>query len=99
MICSSVEMVNAFKRFHLIFCASVFVASAPGTSLNFDQLVEIQSMLVDDLQSGSLGESLNITITSMAMTDPIAEPVDPTGGVRATNETGGTSDVPNGTKT
>ncbi|XP_071793632.1 fibrocystin-L-like isoform X1 [Asterias amurensis] len=73
--------------------------SAPGTSLNFDQLVEIQSMLVDDLQSGSLGDSLNITITSMAMTDPVAEPVDPTGGVRATNETGGTSDVPNGTKT
>ncbi|XP_071792804.1 fibrocystin-L-like isoform X2 [Asterias amurensis] len=72
---------------------------APGTALNFDQLVEVQSLLVDDLQSGSLGGLLNITLTSMSMTDPVAEPVDPTGGVHATNETGGSSDVPNGTKT
>ncbi|XP_038070546.1 fibrocystin-L-like isoform X1 [Patiria miniata] len=70
--------------------------SAPSSSLDFEQLVQIQEVLVDTLQSGDLGDALNITVTSMVMTDPVAEVVDPTGGVRATNETGGSS---NGTKT
>ncbi|XP_022097673.1 fibrocystin-L-like isoform X1 [Acanthaster planci] len=72
---------------------------APGGNLNFDDLVEVQSILADTMQSGDLGDALNITVTSMLMSDPVAVVVDPTGGVRATNETGGSSDVPSGTKT
>ena len=43
-------------------------------------------------QTGSLtsllSDELNVTIDEFAATEPEPEPVDPTGGVRATNETG-----------
>eukprot|EP00057_Strongylocentrotus_purpuratus_P032169 XP_786826.2 PREDICTED: uncharacterized protein LOC581747 [Strongylocentrotus purpuratus] len=71
-----------------------------GTSspseLSFDQLTEVQAMLADEMQTGNLGDSLGVTINSMAMTDPVDTPKDPTGGVRATNTTGGPA---NGTTT
>ncbi|XP_041477742.1 fibrocystin-L-like isoform X1 [Lytechinus variegatus] len=54
-----------------------------------DELNGIQTTLANEQQQGNLGDSLNITIESMEMTDPVAPPVDPTGGIRATNETGG----------
>ena len=74
----------------------VFIGSGSGGSLDFEALTNIQASLANEMQSGSLGESLDISITSMEMTEPVAEPVDPTGGVRATNTTGGPA---NGTTT
>ncbi|XP_070541075.1 fibrocystin-L-like [Ptychodera flava] len=58
-------------------------------SLSFSQLEEVASFLVDQGQTGGLDDDLGLTILSMSVTDPIDTPVDPTGGVRATNETGG----------
>lgn len=74
----------------------VFIGSDSGGNLDFEALTNIQASLANEMQSGSLGESLDITITSMEMTEPVEEPVDPTGGVRATNATGGPA---NGTTT
>ena len=48
----------------------------------------IASDLVNKVQTGGLDESLNISVQSFALTEPVPEPVDPTGGVRATNQTG-----------
>ena len=36
--------------------------------------------------------ALDVEVVSMALTEPEPEPVDPTGGIRATNETGGPAD-------
>ncbi len=71
-------------------------SSSSGSSLNFEALVSIQSTIANEMQQGNLGDALDVQITSLAMTDPEAEPVDPTGGVRATNETSGPA---NGTTT
>ena len=43
---------------------------------------------MDQVQTGALSESLNITVENFAMAEPVDEPVDPTGGIRATNESG-----------
>ena len=63
-----------------------FVGATNSTS--FDELESVVSELVDQVQTGALGESLNISVQTLAVTNPVPEPVDPTGGVRATNETG-----------
>ncbi|XP_072177767.1 fibrocystin-L-like [Diadema setosum] len=65
--------------------------TASNTTGATDSLVSLQETLVDKFQEGDLGSDLNISISTLAMVDPVAEPVDPTGGVRATNETGGPS--------
>ncbi|XP_054766411.2 fibrocystin-L-like [Lytechinus pictus] len=70
--------------------------TAAPTELSFDDLTDVQAMLADEMQTGNLGDSLGITISSMSMTDPVDTPKDPTGGVRATNMTGGPA---NGTTT
>ncbi|KAJ8026005.1 Fibrocystin-L [Holothuria leucospilota] len=59
--------------------------------LSFDNLLEIQSTIADEMQTGGLEEAIGVQVTYLAMTDPVDTPVDPTGGVRATNETGGTA--------
>ena len=64
-------------------------------SMSFDALSSLQSTLANEMQSGGLAASLDIQIVSMAMTDPEPVAVDPTGGERASNETGGTG---NGTE-
>lgn len=53
--------------------------------------MEIQSTIADEMQTGGLEEAIGVQVTYLAMTDPVDTPVDPTGGVRATNETGGTA--------
>lgn len=40
------------------------------------------------MQTGSLAQSLNISVQAFALAEPVPDPVDPTGGVRANNETG-----------
>ena len=39
------------------------------------------------MQMGLLGDLIDLPLTTMVMLDPLPTPVDPTGGVRATNET------------
>jgi hypothetical protein len=63
-----------------------FLGAANTTS--FEQLEQLASDLVDQVQTGGLSESLNISVQNFAMADPVPEPVDPTGGIRATNESG-----------
>ncbi len=67
-------------------CA-LFVSGVSNTT-SFEQLERLASDLVDQVQTGGLEDSLNISIQSFAMSEPVPEPVDPTGGVRATNGTG-----------
>lgn len=59
-----------------------------ANSTSFDELKSVASALVDQVQTGVLAQSLNISVQTLAVADPVPEPVDPTGGVRATNETG-----------
>ena len=40
------------------------------------------------VQTGEFSQQANLDVVSLSISDPIPEPVDPTGGVRATNETG-----------
>ncbi|XP_072025340.1 fibrocystin-L-like [Amphiura filiformis] len=58
-------------------------------SLSVEQLEEVGSKLADSMQQGELEEAINVPVVSMTMTDPEPTPEDPTGGVHATNETGG----------
>jgi hypothetical protein len=65
----------------------LFVPGVSNTT-SFEELENLASDLVNQVQTGGLEESLNISIRSFAMSEPVPDPVDPTGGVRATNETG-----------
>ena len=77
----------------LTLCCYVFflLAQTPGTvaELSFDDLGEVGSKLADSLQSGNIEEAIKVEVVSMEVKDPQPPPVDPTGGVRATEETGG----------
>ena len=64
-----------------------------GQIMNFladsvKELTTMQDKIAMTMQTGTMAESLGITINSVAMTsvEPIRQ--DPTGGVRATNTTG-----------
>lgn len=43
---------------------------------------------MEKVQTGELSQKADLDVVSLSISDPISEPVDPTGGVRATNETG-----------
>ncbi|XP_071946022.1 fibrocystin-L-like [Antedon mediterranea] len=62
-----------------------------NSTLEYDELVNLQVEIVNTAQTGTLSESLEVEVISLAMTDPSSPAEDPTGGVRATNETGGPS--------
>ena len=66
--------------------------SAPiDDSLSFEQLMSVAERCVEVVQTGEIAASLNnsITIVSAAIEEPDPPPEDPTGGVRATPDTGG----------
>ena len=65
-----------------------FVFLGVQNTTSFQQLEQLASELVDQVQTGGLSESLNVVVEDFAMAEPVAEPVDSTGGVRATNESG-----------
>lgn len=77
---------NIQKKNHLMKMAFITLGVANATS--FEELEQIASDLVDQVQTGALSESLNLTVEDFAMTEPAPEPEDPTGGIRATNESG-----------
>jgi len=67
---------------HLILTAGV------NDTTSFNQLDEITDTLVEIIQTGEAAQTAGVEIVSLEISDPIPPPVDPTGGVRATNETG-----------
>ena len=70
-------------------------------ALDFDSLENVTSMVAEVIQTGQLEKMLNVSILSADVQPPVAPPVDPTGGVRATPDTGGPQpgEVENGTLT
>ena len=62
-----------------------FLATGPTS---FDDLLKLSETVVEASQTGALSESLGIELDVITLTEPEPEPVDPTGGVRATNESG-----------
>ena len=67
---------------HLLLTAGV------NDTTSFDRLNEIAYAFVQMVQTGEAARTAGVEIVSLEMSDPIPPPVDPTGGVRATNETG-----------
>ena len=57
--------------------------------LNFSELEDVTIMVAEVIQTGQLSNTLNVTIISADVQPPEPPPVDPTGGVHATNTTGG----------
>jgi len=76
------------------------IATDPN-ALDFDTLENVTSMVAEVIQTGQLEEMLNVSILSADVQPPEAPPEDPTGGVRATPDTGGPQpgEVENGTLT
>ena len=66
----------------------MLVLTGVSNATSFKELESLASELVDQFQTGGFEKSLNMSLQSFAMKEPVPEPVDPTGGVRATNRTG-----------
>ena len=62
--------------------------TTPDTT-TFEELQNVTTRVGEVIQTGELGNSLGTTILGAEITEPLPPPVDPTGGVRATNTTGG----------
>ena len=67
---------------HLLLTAGV------NDTTSFDELNVIADIFVEKVQTGEVAQTAGVEILSLQMSDPIPPPVDLTGGVRATNETG-----------
>ena len=61
-------------------------SSANQTS--YSELEGITTKVVQSAQTGSLSSATGLNLDVVTVTEPTPPPVDPTGGVRATNETG-----------
>ena len=61
----------------------------PTVNLDFAELGNLTTMVAEVIQTGQLSNILNVTIISADVQPPEPPPQDPTGGVRATNITGG----------
>ena len=83
---------NIFTLFTLIpyynftSCKFFFIFTANRTS--FSELESITTKVVQSTQTGSLSSATGLNLDVVTVTEPTPPPVDPTGGVRATNETG-----------
>lgn len=59
-----------------------------NSTSSVEELKQVGDSLVEKVQTGELSQQAQLEVVSLSITDPLPEPVDPTGGVRATNETG-----------
>ena len=59
-----------------------------GNQTSFNELQDITTKVVQSTQTGKLTAATGLSVDVITVTEPIPPPVDPTGGVRATNETG-----------
>ena len=55
----------------------------------YNELVNITTRVAEVIQTGELADGINQTVFGADLTEPAPPVTDPTGGVRATNETGG----------
>ena len=60
-----------------------------ATDEQFKELSEAATRTAEIIQTGALSDSIGVMILSASLTPPEPEVVDPTGGVRATEDTGG----------
>ncbi|XP_048575327.1 fibrocystin-L-like isoform X2 [Nematostella vectensis] len=63
-------------------------SSATNTTANttsFEELKALTDKTVEAVQSGALAEKTGLVVTGVDVKEPVPPPVDPTGGVRATN--------------
>ena len=58
-------------------------------SFSFEQLQELTEMVAAAVQTGEILSGSNATVVAAAIEEPEPAPMDPTGGVRATPDTGG----------
>ena len=70
----------------MVLAFSTFVGISNTTS--FQELQQLTTAVVEKSQTGELSSSLGLKVDVISVVEPEADPVDPTGGVRATNETG-----------
>ena len=76
-----------FNELAVYFTLNLSFTKGSGNVSSFEELKQTTSNVVDVVQSGALAEKIG-PVLSLDVSDPIPPPVDPTGGVRATNETG-----------
>ena len=74
----SVFHISEFSRSNL----------APDRTTTNEELKQHGDTLVEKVQTGEFADQNQVQVVSLSVSDPIPPPVDPTGGVRATNETG-----------
>ena len=65
----------------------------------YNELVNITTKVGEVIQTGELSQEIGYTVLDAEITEPQPMVTDPTGGVRATNETGGPQPDDNGTDT
>ena len=63
--------------------------ASTSDGFTYTQLRNLTTEIVNKVQTGELASGLNVTILSAAVQEPEPPAVDPTGGLRATNGTGG----------
>ena len=66
----------------------VFLHVLSGNHTAFAELEGITTKVVQSTQTGSLSSATGLNLDVVTVTEPTPPPVDPTGGVRATLETG-----------
>jgi hypothetical protein len=64
-------------------------SSGGNSSVMYSELVNITTRVAEVIQTGELSEGIGLMVVNADVTEPLPPVVDPTGGVRATNETGG----------
>jgi hypothetical protein len=65
------------------------VTSSGNSFTVYNELVNITTHVAEVIQTGELSEGIGLMVLNADITEPIPPVVDPTGGVRATNLTGG----------
>ena len=66
----------------------LLLTAGVNETTSFDELTQIADTFVEKVQTGAVAQTVGVEVVSLQMSDPVPPPVDPTGGVRATNETG-----------
>eukprot|EP00795_Rhopilema_esculentum_P009048 gene9048-16692_t len=62
-------------------------SNSTANQTSYEQLQDITTKVVQSSQTGALADATGLDVGVITVTEPTPPPVDPTGGVRATNET------------
>ena len=77
----------------VVFCSKynssvLKFCTGAGNTTSYEDLLKLSSELIEKTQTGAVAASSGLDIVALSVKDPDPVPVDPTGGVRATNLTG-----------